>query len=177
MSLIVHKAKPRDVVVHSGPFRDDPSSLRRKSTMLYKYVVLNSNSDGTFELIPVTTTFSQRMKNDRQTMDIPISSSIHSGNRRICLDNIVPISDAPIEPTVELEAIDDGLQGDGEGLGGVDEGINGNDDEAIEKNKDDIDDEKAIEDVINDQIIDDKSSIETTEASLNAYKRKRDALT
>jgi hypothetical protein len=72
-----------------------------------------------------------------------------------------------------LEAIDDGLQGEGEGLGGVDEGINGNDDDAI-KNKDDIDDDKAIEEMTDDHTID--SSHEAGSRS-ERVQRKRDALT
>jgi hypothetical protein len=115
------------------------------------------------------------MKNDRQIMDVVPTLPV-GAKRRINLDDIASIPDAIIEPTVELEAIDDGLQGEGEGLGGVDEGINGNDDDAIEKNKDDIDDDKAIEEMTDDHTI--ESSHEAgVEAALNAYKRKRDALT
>ena len=78
---------------------------------------------------------------------------------------------------VELEAIDDGLQGDGEGLGGVDDGINGNDDEHIQKDKDDIDDEKAIADQADNQSVEGDSDSDCVMTSIRAYKRKRDAIT
>jgi hypothetical protein len=166
------------------------ASLRKNSSMLTKYAVIRSRPDGTFELVPVNTVFTQRMKNNRQDNILQQSIALISTSKATRSIVLEPdLSSKPVEAFVELETIDEGLQGEGEGLGGVDEGINGNDDDHIQKDKDDIDDEiEAMKFTDDHEGVDDDEKEASGSGdrdtsydsivmkSLRTYKRKRDEL-
>ena len=165
MNLSIRTDSSYDLIKHSEPLSDDMASLRKNSPMLARYAVIRSRQDGTFEVVPVRTVFTQRMKNNRQysilQQSMVLASSSKSTRSDVLDFNLRVGAYKPDEAFVELESIDEGLQGKGEGLGGVDEGINGNDDDHIQRDKDDVDDENEAMYIAYETIDEDEKEVTT----------------
>jgi hypothetical protein len=131
-------------------------NLRRMEPLLKRYLVLREAADGTYELVPVSAVFSTRLVAKRPA-PAPLGPQGAGANKRQArLDaafNEARVDEACLTRAVcALQPIDDGMQGDSEGLGGVDDGLNGDDDDAMAADKDDIDDEKALEGAVLEQL-------------------------